>query len=228
MCYCIVDLSAIGDRRGTLTFTDRSTVPPYGPTAGTIQALQLMRKATPAKVDGDFLRASKIAPGNEYKVIGALRFLGLIDDDGRPTEKSRVLKTVGSTFTLALQDIIRSAYRDLFRHLDIKKASKDDIYNYFITEAKLGAEMAAKAARFFITLCRTAEIDLNTETGATSRSVGRKGVLNPRRANSGNKTQPRDATFILALTPEVAEMDVSKLSELFRKLRVALNQSLEH
>ncbi len=187
-----------------------------------------MRKATPAtKVDGDFLRANKIAPGNEYKVVGALRFLGVIDDDGRPTEKSWALKTVGSTFTLALQDIIHSAYRSLFRYLDINKASKDDIYNYFITEARLGAEMAAKAARFFITLCRMAQIELNTETIATPRSASRKGTPNRRRDNSGDKGLPRDTTLILALTPDVADMDVGRLTDLFRKLRTALTQSLE-
>lgn len=225
----MLDLGAIDARSRELILNDKHTVPPYGPTTGTIQALQMMRKATPAtKVDGDFLRANKIAPGNEYKVVGALRFLGVIDDDGRLTEKSRALKTVGSAFTLALQDIIHSAYRALFRYLDINKASKDDIYNYFITEARLGAEMAAKAARFFITLCRMAQIELNTETIATPRSANRKGTPNRRRDNDGDKGLPRDTTLILALTPDVAEMDVGRLTDLFRKLRTALTQSLEH
>ena len=211
----------------------KTGVPPYGPTTGTIQALQLMRKTTPPKVDGDFLRAHKIAPGNEYKVVGALRFLGLIDDNGTPLERSRLLKTMGSTFTLALQEIVRSAYRELFHYLDVTKATREDIYNYFITQAKLGNEMAAKAARFFITLCRMAQIELGSDTQAPSRPARGKAAANSRRgANAEDGTQPSDKTptipLILTLTPEMAEMDVDQLTELFRKLRTALNQSLEH
>jgi hypothetical protein len=210
----------------------KSAAPPYGPTTGTIQALQLMRKATPPKVDGDFLRAHKIAPGNEYKVVGALRFLGLIDDNGTPMEKSRLLKTMGSTFTLALQEIVRSAYRELFHYLDVKKASREDVYNYFITESKLGTEMAAKAARFFITLCRMAQIELGNDAQDSSRAARGKGATNSRRrANSENGAQPKDNTptipLLLTLTPEMAKMDTDQLTELFRKLRTALNQSLE-
>ncbi len=210
----------------------KSAIPPYGPTTGTIQALQLMRKATPPQVDGDFLRAHKIAPGNEYKVVGALRFLGLIDDNGTPMEKSRLLKTMGSTFTLALQEIVRSAYRELFHYLDVKKATREDVYNYFITESKLGTEMAAKAARFFITLCRMAQIELGSDSQASSRAARGKGAANSqRRANAEDRAHPRDnATTIpltLTLTPEMAEMDIDQLTELFRKLRAALNQSLE-
>jgi len=209
----------------------KSAVPPYGPTTGTIQALQLMRKATPPKVDGDFLRAQKIAPGNEYKVVGALRFLGLIDDNGTPMEKSRLLKTMGSTFTAALQEIVRSAYRELFHYLDVKKATKEDVYNYFITESKLGTEMAAKAARFFITLCRMAQIELSSDSQASSRSASGKGAANGRRRANDDRTQLRDNTstipLILALTPEMVKMDIDQLTDLFRKLRAALNQSLE-
>jgi hypothetical protein len=187
-----------------------------------------MRRATPAKVDGDFLRANRIAPGNEYKVVGALRFLGLINEDGRPTEKSRLLKTMGTTFTSALQEIIRSAYSGLFQHLDVRRASKEDIYNYFVTAGGLGAEMAAKASRFFITLCHMAQIEL-TPTVAP-HPVGRKtGGDSPHQGKSEAQARGNSATLplFLALTPEVAEMDVEHLTELFRKLRLALDHSIE-
>lgn len=224
-------LKEIYSPKGKMATISKSAVPPYGPTAGTIQALQLMRKTTPPKVDGDFLRANKIAPGNEYKVVGALRFLGLIDDNGKPTERSRILKTMGSTFTLALQEIIHSAYRELFRYLDMKRATREDIYNYFVTEGQLGAEMAAKAARFFITLCRMAQIEIGTATAASPRSTARKGNNPSSQADAEYRAQSRNNTpaipFILALTPEMAEMDIDQLTELFRKLRAALNQSLE-
>ena len=108
----------------------RAMVPPYGPASGMIQAIQLFRKEVPPRVDGEYLRRVGIAPGNEYKVIGALRYLGLIDEDGRPTEKTRLLRARGSTFVMALQEIVKEAYRDLFSYLErLKNFTKDDIYN---------------------------------------------------------------------------------------------------
>ncbi|MCL0066141.1 DUF5343 domain-containing protein, partial [Dehalococcoidia bacterium] len=102
---------------------------PYGPTRGMLQALQLMRKSTPPKVDGNLLRRNQIAPGNEYKVVGALKFLGIIDDEGRPTEKSRLLKIKGPAFTSALRNIIRSAYKNLFQRLNGGAYTAEGIYN---------------------------------------------------------------------------------------------------
>ena len=210
---------------------DKSLLPPYGPTAGTVQALQLLRKITPPKIDGDFLRTNKIAPGNEYKVVGALRYLELIDEAGRPTEKSRLLKTMGSTFTSALQEIVRNAYQGLFHFLKVEKATQTDIYNYFVTEAGLGAEMATKASRFFISLCRMAEIKLDLNDGKASQPIAKRGRDN---SSSSVKVMPRaqdgansQFPLVLALTPEIANMDVDQLTELLRKLRIAVTRSLE-
>jgi hypothetical protein len=232
--YCViisVGLKNFYSPKEKMAFRDRNPAPPYGPTVGTIQALQLMRKTTPTKVDGEFLRASKIAPGNEYKVVGALRFLGLIDDNGRPTEKSRLLKTMGSTFTLALQEIVNSAYQGLFRYLDVSKATREDIYNYFITEAGLGAEMAAKASRFFITLCRMAQVELGANTAGVTYLAKKTEPNPPPRSKAEARGQVKDNSptlpVMVTLSPEIANMDTEQLAELFRKVRVALSRSLE-
>ncbi len=200
---------------------------PYGPTRGMLQALQLMRKTTPPKIDGNFLRLNKIAPGNEYKVVGALKFLGIIDDDGRPTEKSRILKTKGATFTSALQNIIRTAYKNLFQHLNGGSHTREDIYNYFITQEDLSPEMATKTTRFFIQLCHLAEIDLGFASTKRDSSKGRSnghrnqgnGQLMCPMIEAGNLNQ---IPLVLALTPEMASMDSDQLAEFLKKLRTAL------
>lgn len=203
---------------------------PYGPTRGMLQALQLMRKTTPPKVDGNFLRMNRIAPGNEYKVVGALRFLGIIDDEGRPTEKSRLLKTKGEAFTSALRDIVRNAYKGLFQHLGSGKKSPEDIYNYFVTEEELGAEMATKATRFFVQLCHLAEIDLGFDSkGKPANKASKKETANASRRNESAQMEssPYFPQFplVLALTPELASMDTEQLADFFRKLRLALRKA---
>jgi len=213
----------------------RGLIPPYGPTRGTLQSLQLLRRTTPSRIDSDFLRVNKLAPGNEYKVVGALRFLGLIDDDGRPTDSSRLLKTKGATYTLALQDIVRNAYSGVFHGLKPKEITRDGIYNYFVTEGGLGAEMATKATRFLIRLCRLAEIEIAPDAAQptprgkrrtrSQRQVYRHPQMEPAPGDDGQTIFPH-LPFVLALTPEMAQMDVDQLADLFRKLRTALEQSL--
>lgn len=210
---------------------------PYGPTKGMMQALQLMCRTTPPKVDGNFLRLNKIAPGNEYKVIGALRFLGIIDDEGRPTDQSRFLKTKGATFTVALQQIVRNAYKNVFASLDGHKCSHEDVYNHFVVESGLAPEMAAKTTRFFIQLCQMAEIDL----GLTHKE---KAVTEPKKAPNGSRKHdvgqcpalagpmmhmksPSQFPLFLALTPEMAAMDTEQLTEFLKKLKTAYAQACQ-
>lgn len=212
--------------------------PPYGPTQGTIQALQLLQKQSPGRVDETFLRSQGIAPRNEYKVVGALRFLGLIDAEGRPTERAHLLKTRGATFTLNLQEIVREAYGDLFREVRPREATQEAVYNHFVARARLGGEMATKATRFFRKLCQWAGMPLPEEP-----PVRRGGVRNasgpkaPARSKS-SRAAPRGVAeaspglmgdsfpFMLAITPETARLAEEELVELFRKIRRAARQAL--
>ncbi|MBE0479728.1 MAG: DUF5343 domain-containing protein [Dehalococcoidia bacterium] len=219
-------------------FDTRVLIPPYGPSRGTLQALQLLRRTTPPRIDSDFLRVNKIAPGNEYKVVGALRFLGLVDDEGRPTENSRLLKTKGATFTLALQEIVRNTYSGIFDRFRPRDISRDGIYNYFVTEGGLGAEMATKATRFLIKLCRLAEIEIAPDSGQQPAAAGKGRTRTQRQthrriqsatlpADNGRTTTPT-FPFVLALTEETAKLNVDQLTDLFRKMRIALEQSLNN
>lgn len=214
-----------------LNSDDKKFTPPYGPANGMIQGLRLLERITPAKVDTQLLRANGIAPGNEYKVVGALRFLELIDDDGRPTEKCRLLKTQGPPHTLALQQIIRGAYRDLFSRLSPHQTTREAIYNYFVSQMDMGAEMASKATRFLVGLCDLAEIDLAASPARRPKEPKHL----PRK-----KRQPRETAnpetvvgqsaptlpFVFAITPELAKMDEEQLAELFRKMNRAMRRAL--
>ncbi|MBI2906559.1 MAG: DUF5343 domain-containing protein [Chloroflexi bacterium] len=208
---------------------DKKRLPPYGPASGMIQGLKLLERLTPAKIDGEYLRANKIAPGNEYKVVGALQFLGLIDEDGRPTEKCRLLKTQGPPHMLALQQIVRGAYRDLFDKISPREATREQIYNHFVADLGMGAEMASKATRFLVGLCHLAQIDLAAAPSLRPKTASRP----PRKKRSRVRPAPATSSaesptlpFVFAITAEVAEMDEEKLTEIFRKMSRALRRAL--
>lgn len=199
---------------------DEITVPPYGPTQGMIQGLDLLRRTEPSTVNIDFLKNNRIAPGNEYKVVGALRFLGLIDEAGAPTEKARLIKARGVTFTENLRSIIQAAYPELFSSINISTAEPDDIYNYFILKARLKPEMARKAARFFAQLCQLAELQLSAENKPPeSKKIASTNLFRgPKRDGSKSNGQQMVLNITLAVDPVVARMDEEELSALLKKI----------
>lgn len=211
--------------------------PPYGPVKGMIQGVELLRRASPAVVNEDLLQQHRIAPGNEYKALGALRFLGLIDETGQLTDRARLLKTRGATFTLNLQQIIRDAYGELFDRLDPRTASRDDVHNYFVTEVGLGAEMATKATRFLLELCKLAELTIAAGPAATNPSSMRAGAA-PNQAPSGQTTASAPSfglpvvfgmlpPIVLALTPETARLSEDELTDLLRRVQRAAGRAFE-
>ncbi len=203
---------------------------PYGPVEGTVKALDLLQRLSPSRVDEAFLRSHNMARGNEYKVVGALRYLGLIDEECQVTERGRLLKTRGPTYVLALQDILRRAYGGLFARLNPKEASQEAIYNYFVTEAGLGAAMATKATRLFVAMCRRADLG---SPQAASKRTGRQEPAAPQRqrTSSARSVVPSSLSpampLVLAITPQLAEMSEEELTKLLRKVRNAWRRAGE-
>ncbi len=226
---------------GNSDYSNKSPSLPYGPVKGILQGLELLQRTSPQKVDGDFLRGHRVAPGNEYKVVGALKFLGVIDEYGRPTPRAQSLKAKGPAFTLALQELVRESYRALLAEVSLREATKEQIYNYFILRERMGAEMTNKATRFFLELCRQAQMELSP---ALAQRRGRPSLKRPSdrgrrvtgqgpQAGRGVRRQrPQPSTdaplpLVFAITPELARMDEEELTELFRKMRTALQRSAE-
>jgi hypothetical protein len=98
--------------------------------------------------------------------------------------------------------------------------------------------MATKAARFLVKLCRLAEIELAPESPRTASRGKRRAKVQAQpypRPQAGvapadymlqsPPVVPGQFPMVLALTPEMASMSVEQLTELFRKMRLALEQS---
>ena len=97
----------------------------------------------------------------------------------------------------ALQDIVRTAYKDVFEQLDGNKYSHEDIYNHFITVNQLGPEMSAKTTRFFVQLCQLAEIDIGINGKCKSAAITRAG------SNGHNKKDSRQMFQMQAYGPGI-------------------------
>jgi hypothetical protein len=83
---------------------------------GLIQLLDQLRKSFPGTVDADLLKKLDIAPKNESYIINVVRFLGLIDDDGKKTASGGKAFSLheDQAFKEQFAEIVRSAYNALF------------------------------------------------------------------------------------------------------------------
>jgi hypothetical protein len=84
-----------------------------GPLLGTMDQL---RKSFPATIAAETLQKLGLAPKNESYVINTLRFLGVIDEEGKKVERAaRVfLEHNDEEFAKGIEGLVKRAYKDLF------------------------------------------------------------------------------------------------------------------
>jgi len=89
---------------------------PYVSSAGpVVKTIERFRKQFPSEVTADTLRKLGIAPKNESYVINILKFLNLIDADGKKTEAAKTfLQHDDAKFAAEFETIVRAAYAPLF------------------------------------------------------------------------------------------------------------------
>jgi uncharacterized protein DUF5343 len=83
---------------------------------GLIQLLDRLRKSFPTIVDADLLKKLAIAPKNESYIINVVRFLGLIDDQGKGTAEANKIFSLheDQAFQQAFAAVVKKAYSGLF------------------------------------------------------------------------------------------------------------------
>jgi hypothetical protein len=90
---------------------------PYVASAGPLlKAVSHLRKSFPKEVTADTLRKLGVAPKNESYVINVLRFLGVVDDEGKKVDdKAKAfVQHQDDAFSAEFEKIVREAYEELF------------------------------------------------------------------------------------------------------------------
>ena len=142
--------------------SEKQAQPPYGSVKWYDDFFKLLERITIDKVDASFLKANKIASGNEYKLITGLKFLGLIDKDGKAKERMSGLRVVGEEFTKNLEKMVREAYSVLLKRItSLEKAEPQDVINCLITDYKMARSTATMGAKIFAFLAQKAEIPIS-------------------------------------------------------------------
>src|SRR5450759_2740911 len=90
-------------------------------------------RAVPEAVDHRFLKKLSVASNNEYALLSALKFLGIIDPRGRPTTSYRALQTVDG-FKEALRRLVEQAYKPAFE-AGAGDMRNEELIDYFKRES---------------------------------------------------------------------------------------------
>ncbi len=132
--------------------------PPYLP-VGLLD--QFFKKAktvnVPYIVDIKMLKSWGIANHQEYFLISALGFLGLIDDELKPTADFTKIQMEGLKFKDNLREIIKKSYSDIFAAFRIEHLTYEDLINFF--GENYSQRSKHRMAKAFIYLCKLAEIE---------------------------------------------------------------------
>lgn len=169
----------------------KQTQPPYGSVKWYDEFFKLLERIQIDKVDSSFLKTEKIAVGNEYKVINGLKFLDLIDENGKATARMRSLSVVGEEFTKNFEKMVRDAYSVLFSKVDLEKGMKDDVINSLIRQYKMARSIAEQGAKIFVFLAQKGQIpiskSIDEDLAVTTRTRKAK-----KKEKELKRTKPRD------------------------------------
>ncbi|MDA4130527.1 MAG: DUF5343 domain-containing protein, partial [Thaumarchaeota archaeon] len=123
--------------------------------------LAVIQRQNPSVIDASFV--SQIAPSNEGKLLAQLKFLHVVDEQGKPTQLLPTLNMVGEEQKRAFQEIAQESYKDLFGEVKIERAVPDDLVNFFIRKYSFTRDKAVNAAKFFLYLAEKGAIPVSNE-----------------------------------------------------------------
>lgn len=107
----------------------------------------------PSQINIDLLKKLDIAKGKEGLAIHALKFLGIINDEGFPTDEFDNLK---KDYQNTLKRLVHVSYAELFNLIPPKLVNQARLVKFFGAPV----ETAEYQAKLFAWLCKQAGIDL--------------------------------------------------------------------
>lgn len=180
---------------------------PYANANGAlIQLLDQLKKSFPSAVDADLLKKLGIAPKNESYVINVIRFLGLIDEEGKRIEKAHKIFTIHETqdFQKAFAGLVESAYSGLFDiHKEGAWTQPDGKLISFFRQADQSSELVGgRQASTFKTLASYVGRSKDPIPSAKP-----KAVKQPSSAAATRSSKSADSKIGLSVSPKSRESD---------------------
>lgn len=124
---------------------------------------EAIRDLNPSKITQEFVAANVVGSNHEGKVLVALRFLGLISENGDVTSRLSALRVIGPEFTANLAIVVQQAYSELLSTISIKTSPLNRLISLLMQKYSMTQTQAQSAARFFVHLASLAAMELSDE-----------------------------------------------------------------
>jgi hypothetical protein len=151
--------------------------PPYASSGIADATLDLFRRISPKKIDTKFIVENQITTqNNAFTATDLVKWLGITDEEGNVIEEvGNKLRLVGEERDKFIRSLIEKAYNDLFEHVNVAEAKRNDVVNYFIHYHNFGAAQARYAAALFAHLCYRYGIPVSEDLRKKSYSQSGEG-----------------------------------------------------
>jgi hypothetical protein len=128
---------------------------PYARLTGVSQFMNFVREPNwkPDSINADLLKRLEIAKGKEREAVHALKFLGIIADDGRPTTEFDNLK---QDYQGTMRKLVSDKYDELFKLIPPNMINQSRLVKFF----GLSPDTSEYQAKLFAWLCEQAGIEL--------------------------------------------------------------------
>jgi hypothetical protein len=137
--------------------------PPYGNVAWYESFFELIRSRDFDKFDKEIIELNIIKGANATMLFNGLRFLGLVDENGKTNEKFKSLRRFGDEFKQNLKKVVMEAYSVLFSKVVVESAKPEALLNFFVEYYDYGEATAGQAKKIFVYLCKQSDITLSKE-----------------------------------------------------------------
>ena len=184
--------------------------------------LAVIQRQNPSVIDSSFL--SQIAPSNEGKLLAQLKFLKVIDDEGKATQLLPLLNLVGDAQKKGFHHMVEESYSDLLNEVKVDKAVPDDIVNYFIRKYTYTRDKAVNASKFFLYLADKSSIQVSRELQSF---YNEKSVLASTQGNGGSSTVP-STPILSGRSVEESPRIIVRQQRIGQKNGVSLSQKRGH
>ena len=195
---------------------------PYMPTVKNLTAIldKIQQGSVPPTFGIDFLLDLGFKSSNDRSVLKVLRFLGMIDSSGQPTQHYRdFVNPTRSRIVLASR--LRASYDDLFlANQGAHDMSRQDLQGWFKTKTGKGSSVTEKVATTFKTMADYA--DFTKVEDVDSQEDGQN---NPAGGPPETAIQPNSVTLGMAYRIEVVLPDTTNL-DTYRAIFRAIKEEL--
>lgn len=179
---------------------------PYVYSAGKFKEFleRLGNTGVPDRVNQKFIESLGYKSKNDRRFVAVLRFLGLIDGSGSPTDAYRSTLRGGAQGRSEFARLVRESYADLFStYPDAQRKDNEALQNFFTAHTDVGNKAVQMMTATFKAVSEFGRFDAQATPSVGSESNGSEDTQTSTGPPVGADSQPPAANPAQALTLNV-------------------------